>query len=322
MFNKKITTILILMFLTAGNSYAAFMDAGHSARAMGMGGAFTAVADDGNAPLWNSAGPATVEELSLNFTHTKLFTGLDGVDLSQNYFSFIFPTAGIRRLMNFGTFAVSWTNVSARDLYSEDAIMFSYSLKLNRYLDAGAGLKYLSRIYILDKYSEDYSAFEDRSSATDFSADAGIMVRPSGNMDEGFRIGLSAQNIIPADIGIDEEEIISPVYKAGVSYKLPPLRMLNTIRLSGGYVTLDMSYRDQDWGQEKHKINTNFGLETNFLQDSLSLRCGVNMDEAALGAGYKTEIEGIATEFNYSFALPFNIRDSYGTHRFSVATSF
>jgi hypothetical protein len=57
---KKCLLILLLIALSFQSAYAFF-----GARPMGMGGAFTAVADDANAPYWNPAGVALNPEVSL-----------------------------------------------------------------------------------------------------------------------------------------------------------------------------------------------------------------------------------------------------------------
>ncbi|MEN8005413.1 MAG: PorV/PorQ family protein [Candidatus Krumholzibacteriota bacterium] len=54
----------------------AFMENGGGARALGMGGAFTAVADDPSATFWNPAGLATLPERELLLMHSERFGDL------------------------------------------------------------------------------------------------------------------------------------------------------------------------------------------------------------------------------------------------------
>jgi len=53
-----------------------FMENGGGARALGMGGAFTAVADDPSATFWNPAGLATVENREILLMHSERFGDL------------------------------------------------------------------------------------------------------------------------------------------------------------------------------------------------------------------------------------------------------
>jgi hypothetical protein len=68
MFNKFIV-LLILSAFTSQSAFAVYETYG--TRPMGMGGAFTAVADDANAPYWNPAGMALNPEVSATAS-TKL----------------------------------------------------------------------------------------------------------------------------------------------------------------------------------------------------------------------------------------------------------
>lgn len=54
----------------------AFMESGGGARAMALGGAFTAVADDASATFWNPAGLSTVTAPRLLWMHEERFGGL------------------------------------------------------------------------------------------------------------------------------------------------------------------------------------------------------------------------------------------------------
>ncbi len=72
--------VLLLMVMAgpaAATKYAgAFMENGGGARALGMGGAFTAIADDPSATFWNPAGLAGVQESELLIMHSERFGDL------------------------------------------------------------------------------------------------------------------------------------------------------------------------------------------------------------------------------------------------------
>ncbi len=315
--------VFSLIFFNITESRAAFMDPGFGARPMSMGGAFTAVSDDANAPAWNPAGMVSVEDITMNFMHSRLFTGLNGVDIHLNFASAVIPPLQISPLKDMGSFGVAWKSLVSKSLYREDTLILAYADRINKYFDAGLGLKYLGRGYTLDRYALADPVFSDGSSSHSLTADLGLILRPAGNLKEGLRLGISAQNLIPADTGIQKREIVPAVIRMGAAYQMRSMKMLGRVSVNRAVVAFDLSYRDQRWGEDfGHKINLHMGAEGWFLQESLALRCGINNYELALGAGYITFLDDIKTGFNYAFALPFKIQSSYGTHRISIDTRF
>ena len=87
-------------FAYADNNHAAaYSRIGVGARALGMGGAFVAVADDPTATVWNPAGLARVEKLAFTF----MYTGSYDFDRSHNYF-------GYAQSFGLGSIGIGWTN--------------------------------------------------------------------------------------------------------------------------------------------------------------------------------------------------------------------
>jgi hypothetical protein len=130
----------------------AVLKAGVGARPLGMGGAFTAVADNADAPYWNPAGLGWVKDSEITTMQTKLST-----DADHYYISYVQPALG-------GTLGVSWIQVglgsitqtsSEVDKYNEvqnlsifsyfsNAYMFSYGRNLNEHVSIGLTGKYLT----------------------------------------------------------------------------------------------------------------------------------------------------------------------------------
>lgn len=123
---------------------AAFLDIGVGARALGMGGAYTALADDANALYWNPAGLSKLEKREFTASHAEMFesTRLD-------FLAYAHPTSQ-------GTFAAGLTYLSqgkidGRDSLgrqtagfdaSDTAVSLGYARKLE-IADLGATFKYL-----------------------------------------------------------------------------------------------------------------------------------------------------------------------------------
>ena len=82
-----------------------FLRMGVGARALGMGGAFTGIADDPSAAYWNPAGLGQIHNFQLEFMNVNL-----PFDRTFNYFSAILP------LKRFMTFGVSWVGFRVENL--------------------------------------------------------------------------------------------------------------------------------------------------------------------------------------------------------------
>lgn len=81
---KYIVLTLILIsssvFLIAGRYAGDFMSIGAGVRALGMGGAFSSVADDCSSIYWNVAGIAQMEKAEVSAMHAFLYKGLAAYD--------------------------------------------------------------------------------------------------------------------------------------------------------------------------------------------------------------------------------------------------
>src|SRR6202140_5251867 len=97
---KLLAIVLLATFTLQLPVQAAFLDTGFGARPVGMGGAFTAIADDSNAPLYNPAGLVQVQWNEMSAMYSQLFSGLtlysgsaatggDTVHLDQSYLAYV-----------------------------------------------------------------------------------------------------------------------------------------------------------------------------------------------------------------------------------------
>ena len=79
--------LLIPLVLSAGRYAGDFMMIGTGVRPLGMGGAFAAVADNGNAIYWNASGLAQIKEIEAEAMHAFLYKELAVYD----FLSFCIP---------------------------------------------------------------------------------------------------------------------------------------------------------------------------------------------------------------------------------------
>src|ERR1019366_5810826 len=114
--------LLPILFARTDLLYAAFLDDGWGARPIGMGGAFTAIADDSKAPMYNPAGIVQVQWNEMSAMYANLFSGLtlysgnsttgnDVVHLDQSYLSYVSKPS------RYGSFGISWANFNTTHLY-------------------------------------------------------------------------------------------------------------------------------------------------------------------------------------------------------------
>lgn len=145
---------LIRVFLTVllgacytGPAWAAYDDAGVGARVVGLGNAYTAVADDVYSVYYNPAGLATLDRPQLGTTYSRLFTGLSDNSNLQN--SFLAYASPIRRGTQ-GAYGLAWNYFTLDSLYKEMSMYGSYGRQLFPQavpgaLFGGLSLKYLNR---------------------------------------------------------------------------------------------------------------------------------------------------------------------------------
>ncbi len=74
-------------FDKVGTTTAQFLKLGVGARAMGMGGSFVALSDDGSAMYWNPAGMVNQKDLATTFNHHNW-----ALDISHDFVGVSFPT--------------------------------------------------------------------------------------------------------------------------------------------------------------------------------------------------------------------------------------
>jgi hypothetical protein len=144
---KRISLVAMLLGALAlgafGYEGSIVFQGGLGAKALGMGGAFSALADDGTVALWNPAGIlAFGENAWIGGATTQLF-GMVGYQYVGGGFSFAGYGIGL-----------GWANASAGDFYSANAFMGTVGVKIGDFGWVGANLK-----YYMEKITNEYSGF-------------------------------------------------------------------------------------------------------------------------------------------------------------------
>jgi hypothetical protein len=304
-----IMLIVGVILIISVSTEAYFKDIGSGVRPMGMGGAYTALADDGNSPMWNSAGLAQIKEDELAFAYSALYVGLDpklynsdNDQLGSHLVSYIHP-------LKSGSVGFCW-NTFQSNIYDENVICLSYGRKLIGSLYIGINLKRMGWNIATNEYTKIDDDIPDYGvSKNGFTIDMGFLLKPNSN----FSLGFSAENLIPADVGLNIKETISLNLRSGIAYKVNTPKDLDIKILT----LLDTYYRKQD-----RTMDVRMGIEGWFLQETVGIRTGINSTSLTSGISYCLSLSELKIQLDYAFIYSFSIADNYGSHRVALALRF
>ncbi len=294
------------MLISVQKAQAAFDDTYWGVRALGMGGAFTAVSNDANAPLYNVAGTAFAAQKEVTLMGSRLFAGLEGVEIGANYAGYVHPISA-----NIGTISFAWSSISTPGLRREDTFNIGYARVLNDILrldseivelSAGANLKYLLQEVKFDVADTDMNTYEGA-----MTGDIGLLAMFSN----GIGVGFSSKYIVPADIGFMEKDEVKNTNVLGLSYYSDELPL---VKIPYFTVALDVMFRDGE-------TFIRAGAESYVLDRRLAIRLGGREEAFNIGFGYEFAFANeTKLVVDYALELPFEVEESYGSH--FVALSF
>ncbi len=246
---KNVLAIIIIVLLGTGqpvsaatNTGANFLKIGVGARAIGMGSAYTAVADDATAIYWNSAGLSRLSKRELSFMHSEWLLGT-----KYDFMGYAHPAPwgvvglGITRLSVGGLEGRNSAREATGGFNAADtAYIVGVGRPLSLQSSFGVNIKYLTSQLGSD-------------SASTFALDLGVIHKLNGPVS----MGVSVQNIGPGMKFISQRDPLPLSLVVGGAY-----------RMSGVGVALDLKYEPYD-----HKLSMGVGTEYTVFS-ILSLRTG------------------------------------------------
>ncbi|HVP58088.1 MAG TPA: PorV/PorQ family protein [bacterium] len=268
-----------------------YLRMGVGARALGMGGAFTAISDDATAAYWNPAGLAKIENIEATF----MYAANMAVDRQLNY-------AAYAQWLGVGGLGVSWLNAGMSDMpkrdntgtslgtddYADNAIMFSYGMEVGSMMLGGTA-KILHQNIM-------------GTTETGFGVDVGGLLNVSDNVTAGLMI---------RDIGSQYGDVDVPLdWRFGTAVKA----------LDGGLtVGLDCE-KVQNIDHFTIHLGAEYGMEVHPGYHAF-FRSGVQSAEhKAFTAGLGIRVPYV--QFDYAFVSEKN-EDALGdNHRVSVTARF
>jgi len=264
-----------------------FLDTG--ARAVGMGGAYAALATDANALAYNPAGLGRIISRQATFMHNQHFESI-----TQEYLSFADPRGWGMSLnyLNFGDVpkttisnpaGIGLGSAGMKDL----GLSVGYGHPLSKSLSVGAGVKLIKESI-------------DDISVSAFAADLGILYYVP--VVQKLTLGFAIQNLGPEVKFQGAEENLPLTMRAGAAY---------------GFTILGReSAAAADIVKERSESALlNLGVETHIAK-TVPVRLGFNTRNDA-GTGISAGLGWIHSSFNFDYAIV-----SYGdlgiTHRLGL----
>ncbi len=276
-----------------GGQGGAFLRMGVGARAVAMGGAFTAIADDATTTYWNPAGLGQLKDPQLGAMYSIM-----SLDRSHNFLSYAQPIGRV------GTFGISWINfgvskIDGRDSNgnptgdfsdSEMAFALSYGKRLTHIFSLGGSAKYLVHSLADNK-------------ATGLGFDAGALAVIS----DVISVGATIQDIASAitwDTDSEHKDIFPTQIRLGAAFspRLIPIKLAGDMGKNSG-----------------EKVKCHIGVEY-WLRQILAFRGGYSSKGIALGGSVKVPAGMLKLRFDYAFTT--DQMDEKTVHKMSFIIEF
>ena len=280
-------------FEGTGGQGAMLFEAGGSARSLAMGQAFTALADQGEAVLYNPAGLGQIHSAKLSLLGGTLYGSTYQSVLAYNMPWATYGTFGLAYVGAFGaleeTIDPYGNNIDADAGMSNSGVMISYAKKFSAF---GVGLA--PKIL--------FSRLSDEQ-ALAFDVDVGFMLYPlspilakklTGSIPYDLvTLGVAAKNLLAPTMnytGSGMEPANPRIVRAGLGIRL----LDNRVKLAS-----DISYTLDDNGI----FGWYEGLEV-YPAKLLALRAGINHNFFSFGLGVNAELShSVALEVDYAFMM-------------------
>lgn len=304
---------------------------GAGARSIGLGGAFTAIAEDATATVWNPAGLGSAADLNLNFSTQRL-----SLDRSHNFIALTktlgsYGAVGIAA-SNFGVTGIPMhTDDDGQEEGRFDASFNAYSLSY------GIGFGNHS-VGLTGRLLSDNFGLEDVENEGGFGGvDIGLMGHAlhidvaermsaqalhvhSAAMDGQVSVPTLHYGIVAKYLGSSYGEAsatIPMVINAGIAYDL----------YMGNVVTFSFDIEQEFVNLEQSPFSVRGGIEYTFFTSrstNFALRTGVkaSRDVQTLFGGFGVNVAGLQVDYAIQDGMASEINGAGSTHYVSVSYAY
>ncbi len=284
-----------------GTSGAKFLDIGVSARAMGMGEAFSAISTDISAVYYNPAGLTQIYSREFMATHVDY-----PADITYNFAAVAFPMESVSGIIAIAMYSLNSGDIpyttyaypegTGEQFQANDmALTFTYARSLTEHFSLGMTFKFISQNY-------------DNESAQGWAADVGTLYDTGYR---GFKIAMGIVNFGP-DLKMIQQGYPLPInFKFGSSFNfIESPDHLAVFALEGAHPSDNLE-------------QYNAGVEYLYLE-KFALRVGhrfnYDTDGITFGGGIKWPLgETSEIRVDYGFQDMHYLRE---IHRFSFSVAF
>jgi hypothetical protein len=308
------------------------MAVGAGARALGMGGAFAAVANDASTIYWNPAGISGLDKRQAMFMHSEQFGNL----IDYNFGSFVSPTKALVSAEREGGWGIALIHMGIDDIIVTNDLDFIdvdgdgvFEPPVDRVPYDPAALK--------REANNDYALFGSFAaktswgriggslkllytstiagySATGLGLDLGYLYR---DVFPRFDVGVKLQDITGTYISWSSghNEFIAPSVKLGTAYTIsyPQLNAGVVLAADGDIYFEDRRQASQFW-VGRYSLDLHLGVELIF-QEKVMVRGGFDAENPTAGAGFQIGFFG----FDYAYL---HHDDFEATNRVSAFVEF
>lgn len=335
-----------------------FMYVGAGARALGMGGAFVAISDDGTAGYWNPAGLSNTAGQNATFMHSERFGGL----ISYDYLAYsrrmgndaigasLFRT-DLGRIAN--TNNLQWHDTGSDGVFGEDGTgepgdsgNDDYHPDLNPNGTEGNGQWDPGEEIIYDEGRITWQSASDNALYLSWSRPLSEELSIGANFKMVYRqlmdysawglgldagllwkptgalsLGMNLQDITGTHLfwNNGHSEVVNPTAKLGAAFTVP-LRKFSSVLTVG----LDGDFRFEgreysaQYSRGEVSLDTRAGMEL-LIRDTVGIRLGSSEGNMTAGIGLKIGLFGKPVSLDYAW-LGHDQLDN--THRFSAGVGF